>query len=212
MKITIDDTTYPIEIVRKKSNKNTYFRVKEDGTLYVTTNFFVRDKEIEKMIQKNLKSIAVLYQKHFTKKANNEGFYYLGKRYEKVLVQGTDIILGENKVFVGKDADFDRWYRKQAKVLFQEHFDDCYANFTRKIPYPKLRIRKMTTRWGVCNHRDIVVTLNLELMKRDISCLDYVIYHELSHLVEANHSERFWKIVEENYPNYKNVRKKMKDY
>jgi len=90
--------------------------------------------------------------------------------------------------------------------------DYCYQNFSRKIPYPKLRIRKMTSRWGVCNYKDIVVTLNLELMKRDLSCLDYVIYHELSHLVEANHSAKFWKVVEENCPDYKKIRRTMKNY
>ena len=70
----------------------------------------------------------------------------------------------------------------------------------------------MKSRWGVCNVKEKIVTLNLELMKKKIECLDYVIVHELSHLVEANHSARFWKVVEANYPNYKEVRKQMKDY
>ena len=56
----------------------------------------------------------------------------------------------------------------------------------------------MTSRWGVCNYKDIVVTLNLELIKRDLECLDYVIYHELSHLIHHDHSEKFWLLVEEN--------------
>ena len=68
----------------------------------------------------------------------------------------------------------------------------------------------MTTRWGVCNVKDKSVTLNLELMKRDLKYLDYVIIHELSHLIEANHSDKFWKIVEENCPDYKKIRKEMK--
>ena len=51
-----------------------------------------------------------------------------------------------------------------------------------------------------------------KLIKRKIECLDYVIVHELSHLVEANHSTRFWKVVEENYPDYKEIKKQMKEY
>ena len=69
----------------------------------------------------------------------------------------------------------------------------------------------MTTRWGVCNTRDIRVTLNLELMKKPIYCLDYVIMHELSHLIYPNHSSDFWAVVEENCKEYKEIRKIMKD-
>ena len=56
------------------------------------------------------------------------------------------------------------------------------------------------------------VTLNLELIKRDLKYLDYVIVHELSHLIEANHSKAFWALVEENCKDYKKYRKEMKDF
>ncbi|MDE5587380.1 MAG: M48 family metallopeptidase, partial [Bacilli bacterium] len=119
---------------------------------------------------------------------------------------------GEHRVFIGKNANIDKWYQKQAKTLFQERLDYWYSVFDRKIPYPSLTIRKMTSRWGVCNSKLKKVTLNLELMKRDLACLDYVIVHELSHFKEMNHSNKFWEVVEANYPNYKKVRKIMKDY
>ena len=70
----------------------------------------------------------------------------------------------------------------------------------------------MTTRWGVCNTKEKTITLNLELMKRDLKYLDYVIVHELSHLIHANHSKSFWEVVEENEPNYKKIRKEMKEF
>lgn len=203
---------YPIEIVRKLQNKNTYFRVKKDLTLYITTNFFTKDKDILKMIEENRKALEKMYSKQLEKCENLSGFSYLGKKYDIIYVTGKDITIGENKVFIGKDANLDKWYKKQAEYIFKERFDICYQQFTRKIPYPKLRIRKMTSRWGVCNYKDIVVTLNLELIKREPACLDYVIYHELSHLIEANHSSRFWQVVEENYPSYKNVRRILKKY
>ena len=69
----------------------------------------------------------------------------------------------------------------------------------------------MTTRWGVCNTKTHQITLNLELMHYNIECLNYVIVHELSHLIEGNHSRVFWSIVEKYYPNYKSIRKKMRD-
>ena len=212
MTVEVNGTIYPVEIVKKASTKNTYFRVKDDLTFYVTTNAFTTDKKIEKLIQENKESINSMYQKILTKKENNTGFFYLGKKYDMILTSTNKVEFGENKVFVGKNVDLDKWYKNQAKKLFQEHLDSCYQNFSRAIPYPKLRIRKMTSRWGVCNYKDIIVTLNTELMKRDLTCLDYVIYHELSHLIEANHSASFWKVVEENCPNYKNIRRNMKNY
>ena len=70
----------------------------------------------------------------------------------------------------------------------------------------------MSTRWGVCNRSNNTVTLNSELIKYGIEQIDYVIVHELSHFIELNHSARFWKVVESNYPNYREVRKLMKNY
>ena len=70
----------------------------------------------------------------------------------------------------------------------------------------------MKTRWGVCNIISHTITLNLELMKRDISYLDYVIIHEMSHLIYGDHSSRFWALVEANMPNYKKYRDEMKEF
>ena len=70
----------------------------------------------------------------------------------------------------------------------------------------------MKTRWGVCNTRTKRVTLNLELIKKDIKYLDYVVAHELSHLVYPNHSKDFWALVELVIPNYKELRKEMREY
>ena len=164
------------------------------------------------MILENIDSISSMFLKQQKKIENNTGFYYLGKQYDVVNVLGSSITLGENKVFVGKDADIEKWYQKQAKKIFREHLDYWYSVFTKDIPYPSLTIRKMTSRWGVCNSKLKRVTLNLELIKRDTTCLDYVIVHELSHFKEMNHSNKFWKVVEENYPNYKKIRRIMKDY
>jgi len=212
MQVEINNTIYDVVITKKVGTKNTYFRVKNDLKLYVSTNSFVTDKQIKKMILENIDSISSMFLKQQKKIENNLGFYYLGKQYDVVSVLGSSITLGEHKVFVGKDANIEKWYQKQAKKLFSERLDYWYSIFTREIPYPSLTIRKMTSRWGVCNSKLKRVTLNLELIKRDTECLDYVIVHELSHFQEMNHSNKFWKVVEENYPNYKKIRKIMKDY
>lgn len=212
MEISINNEIIKVFITRKISNKNTYLRVKEDLNLYITTNTFTSDKEIKKIILENEKSIINMLNKQKNKNEINSKFMYLGKVYDVVLVNSKTIEFGNNKVFIGKDIDIDKFLKKQAQVLFLERLNYWYQNFDRKIPYPKLRIRKMTSRWGVCNFKDNVVTLNLELIKKDISCLDYVIVHELSHFIEHNHSSNFWKVVGDNYPNYKEIRRQMKNY
>ncbi len=212
MKLKINDTIYPIEIERKKTNKNTYIRVKKDMTIQVTTNFFTSDKQISKLITDNTSKLEKMISTQVIKNENNDGFFYLGKKYDIVYVEYCDISFGDKKVFINKKLDLDKWYKKEATTLFKERLDYMYHCFSRKIPYPALRIRKMTTRWGVCNVKTKTVTLNLELMKRDIKYLDYVIVHELSHLIYANHSSNFWNLVEENMPDYKKYRKEMKEF
>lgn len=212
MKFEVDGTYYDIDIERKISNRNTYIRVKKDLTIQVTTNKFTSDRAILKLVEDNYDRIVKMIESQETKNSNNEGFFYLGKKYDIVYVDYCDISFGREKVFINKKLDIDKWYKEQAYPLYLEHLDNIYHRFSKKIPYPKLKIRRMKTRWGVCNIRTHEVTLNLELMKRDTKYLDYVIVHELSHLIHGDHSSAFWELVEENMPDYKLYRKEMKDF
>ena len=212
MTIDINGNTYEVEVIRKKTTRNTYIRVKPGGIIYITTNIRTSDRALSKIIKENTSSIIKMLSTQEVKDDNNSDFWYLGNRYEIVYTNSKDIVLGSSKAFIGKNVDIDKWYKKQAKKLFLDHFEYCISSFSRNIPHPSLVIRKMTSRWGVCNTRLKKVTLNLELIKRDTKYLDYVIYHELSHLIEGNHSSRFWSIVEENCPGYKKIRKQMKDF
>ena len=211
MHINIDGKDYEVIITKKIGNRNTYLRVKDDLKIYVTKNSFTSNREIEKIIIKNQESIMKMINKQEKRCENNSGFLYLGKKYEIIYTSTPGIVLGHEKVFISRNFDLDKWYKKEASKIYKEHLDDCYNRFTRSIPYPSLTLRKMTTRWGVCNTKDKRVTLNLELMKKPIECLDYVIMHELSHLVYPNHSKNFWSLVEENCKDYKKSKKILKE-
>ena len=204
-----NEREYPIVIEKKKTTKNLYIRVKEDLTVYVTCHIRTSDAMILKTISENQRAIIRMIEKQEKRQREKEYFYYLGKRYDLVYVNQPTLQFGEEKLFVPKEFSLDKWLKKQALSLFQERLQYCYQHFTRKIPYPSLRIRKMKTRWGVCNTRDKVVTLNLELIRKEVKYLDYVIYHELSHLIYPNHSASFWKLVEENCKNCKQFRKEL---
>lgn len=212
MQLTYNNKDYDVVIEKKSSNKNTYIRVKKDLKIHVTTTLFTSTRSITKLIDENYDRICKMIDFQEVKVKNNTGFFYLGKQYVLVRTDNPGITFSEDKVFVNHDFDIDKWYKKQAKELFQERLDYNYERYTRKIPMPKLRIRKMTSRWGVCNIRTHIITLNLELMKRDISYLDYVIIHEMTHLIHGDHSARFWKVVEENMPDYKKYREEMKEF
>ena len=212
MKLNVSGNTYDIIIERKSTTRNTYIRVKPDLSILVTTNKFTPIKTITDLIEENYEKIVKMIEVQQKKNENNDGFFYLGKHYDIIYVDTLDISFGDNKVFLGRNFDIDKWYKKQAKKIFLEHLNEEYNKFSRKIPYPELKIRKMTSRWGVCNIKLKTITLNLELMKRDTKYLDYVIVHELSHLVHADHSDRFWSLVEDNMPDYKKYRKEMKEF
>lgn len=212
MQLKYNGKNYNIIIEKKSTNKNTYIRVKKDLNIYVTTSIFTSNLFIKGLIKDNYKSICDMIDKEQIKIKNNSGFFYLGKKYIIIHIEGNKVEFSNDKVYIGNEVDIDKWYKSKAKILFKERLDYNYNNFCRKIPYPKLRIRKMTTRWGVCNVKTHIITLNLELIKRDIKYLDYVIIHELSHLIYGDHSRLFWNLVGENLPNYKKYREEMKEF
>ncbi len=206
MQFEYKDKSYDIVVLKKRTTKNLYIKVKDDLKIYITCNTFTSDREIKRIVDNNRKSIERMLDRAIMLEEKKQDFYFLGKKYDIVYTNIDEVSLGENKIFLSKNIDLDKWLKKQALKIFSEHLENCYENFTRSIPHPSLRIRKMKTRWGVCNTKTYVITLNLELITKDINCLDYVIYHELSHLVEANHSKRFWAVVEENFKDYKKYR------
>ena len=211
MQLRYNGNNYDI-VIERKNNKRTYIRVKDDLKIHVSTNYFETNFSIKKLIKDNYREICKMIDNATVKKENNSGFFYLGKKYTIVHIEGDDISFSNDIVYIGRDVDIDKWYKSKAKDLFLERLNYNYDNFSRKIPYPKLRIRKMTSRWGVCNIMTHIITLNLNLIKRDIKYLDYVIVHELSHLVHGDHSSRFWKLVGENMPDYKKYREEMKEF
>ena len=76
------------------------------------------------------------------------------------------------------------------------------------VSRPELRIKRMKTRWGTCNPSASRVWINAELVHRVPECLEYVLVHELTHLLERGHTDRFWSIVEKHVPDWK-FRKQM---
>jgi predicted metal-dependent hydrolase len=111
----------------------------------------------------------------------------------------------------GLAALVEAWQRREARHLFPERLGSCHeAMRALSLPFPQLKIRKMRSRWGSCS-RSAVITLNLELVRMPLQCIDYVITHELCHLVEFNHSQRFYSLQESFLPDWRERRNMLED-
>lgn len=98
------------------------------------------------------------------------------------------------------------WYHGKALPCFDERIT-LYADKL-GIPRPRLKLSHARTQWGSCNTRGII-HLNWRLVRMPLHLIDYVVAHELSHLIEMNHSPAFWKTVESIYPDYRNARREL---
>ena len=208
MNIEINGNVYDIEII-KKNNRNTYIRVK-NGKIIVTTNYFTSKNGVMKLINDNVDSITRMIDKDCKKQDKNNEFYYFGKKYD--IVYGfNDIEFSDDKIYASEKKKLDKYIDYEILRIYNERLNYWYNLFEEDVPFPNLKIRKMSSRWGVCNIKNNNVTLNYMLSRYDISCLDYVIVHELSHFIHHNHSRSFWNLVSKYYPRYKEIRKMLKE-
>ena len=210
MTITLKDKTYNVFITRK-NNKNMYLRVKKDG-IYISCNYFVTTSMIKSFIMKNEEDIIKMIETVERKEKKNEEFYYLGNKYDVVILNTiSKIEFVDNQVFVKNKTYLNTFLKNEASRIFNERVKICYNLFEEDIPYPKVMIGKMKRKWGYCNKRQELIKLNSELIKYSIDEIDYVIIHELCHFLEFNHSKNFWNYVKKYKPNYKENTKVLKE-
>ena len=201
-----NEQKYSIEVI-KKNNKNTYLKVK-DNKIVVTTSYLTTSRQITKLIEDNTTFINKALDKSIKKK-EDDTFKLFGNSYD-IIYGPFDTEINNNKIYTKDEKTFNKYYTKYITNIYSERLNYWYNIFEENIPYPNLKIRKMTSRWGVCNIKNHNVTLNSELSKYDISALDYVIVHELSHFIHHNHSKDFWLLVSKYCPNYKDIRKMLR--
>lgn len=209
MKFKINDYIIEYEIIRK-DNKNLYFRIDENCRLITTAPKFITDEEIKNLITKNSGAILKMYEDAVEKKERNKLFWYLGKGYKVIFDNRVQALTFEDdNIICRNEDDLKNFYDLECVAVFNKEIELCKKCFS-TLPEFTLKIRKMRTRWGVCNTKNKTITLNLELLKKDISLIDYVIIHEMAHFFEQNHSKDFWHLVEQAIPDYKEKRKRLK--
>lgn len=206
MKIELDGITFNVIITRKKI-KNIYFRIKEDLNIYVSANYLITNSYIEKLLKQNKKDLIKMYNNIKNKIVDNNKIYYLGEELE--FIESKIIRIDECCAYGPSIEKINEYLKKKSINIFTERLKRLKIMFE-DLPNFKLRTRLMKTRWGVCNKSSMTITLNTELIHKDVSLIDYVIIHELCHFKHMNHSASFWMEVEKYYPYYKLARKRLK--
>lgn len=159
---------------------------------------------------------------------SGETQFYLGKRYVlKVLADASqqvpnvklsrgrlNVTLEQNVYEDSEDSLthikplIDGWYQNKAKAIFHERLAELLPKTTWVQTMPSFRVMAMKKQWGSCSTKGNLM-LNPHLVKAPKECIDYVILHELCHIAEHNHSERFWRLLTQIMPNWKEVKAKL---
>ena len=211
MKYELDGKEYNVKVV-KKNNKNTYLRVLDDMTIYITTNYLTTNKIIIKLLDTNKDRLRVMLTRQSNQNKKKKAFFYLGREYDIIEVSIMDKVeVNDKYIYIPNKKKFDLWYKKELRRVFEERLKYNYERFKEIKKCPELKIRTMKTRWGVYNRVKHTITLNSHLLEYDYDVIDYVIIHELSHIIHFDHSKDFWALVSIYCPDYKKIRKKLKE-
>ncbi len=152
---------------------------------------------------------------------NGESHYFLGKRYRlrvheqsgpaKVAVRGIaslDLFVRPGTDSGQREAILLRWYREQLKALIPPLLEKWQPIIG--VQVTDWGIKKMKTKWGTCNIKASRIWLNLELAKKSVSCLEYIVVHEMVHLLERHHDDRFMALMDQFMPQWRIYREELK--
>lgn len=207
----VDGIDYEVVIERKK-NKNIYIRVKDDMKIHVTCNRLTSKLIIKNILDNNISSLKKMINQVNKNIDRNTKFFYLGKEYDIIKAENIKkISIIDDKIYTKDEKMLNKWYKDEIIRIFDERYVYVYNHFNENIKSPILKIRTMKSRWGVYNRRNHTITLNSKLIEYDISKIDYVIVHELSHIIHFDHSKDFWNLVSKYCKDYKKIRRELKN-
>lgn len=207
--------------VDKKSIKNMYIKVlPPDGKVVITVPKTVNDDIIRMFVISKINWIKNQKEKfenqsRQTKRQyiTGESYYLWGRRYrldvQYVKSRNNIILVGEKIILeIKKESTIEQrakvlneWYRQQLKEKIPIVLKKC-ENIV-GIKASDCRIKNMKTKWGTCNIEKGRIWINLQLVKKIPRCLEYVIIHELVHLLERHHNERFYRFMDLYYPDWR---------
>ncbi len=223
-KIDISDLT--IEIIRKKIKHLNIGVYPPDGRIRVSAPLHFTDDAIRlavitrlNWIKKKREGFLKQIRESKREMISGESHYVEGRKYRLLIIEDTKrrrpfISLISSKtlqMIVPPKTDRDKrekileqWYRKKLK----EKLPVLIEKWENKIgvEISEVRIKKMKTKWGSCNKNAKRIWINLELAKKPASCLEYIIVHEMIHILEPKHNEHFFQLMNQFLPNWRLIR------
>ena len=195
-----------VKIVQKDV-KNITLKVRPNGEAILTAPKAASDEHIKFIIKKRAKWIAkkraffASFKMPKKEYVSGEDFKYLGRSYRLKVVQSKEervkLQRGYLELFVKDKSDIKRkenliyeWYYEKATLYFFNILQEF--NKIVKQDIKSVKIRQMKTRWGSCNPYKSYINLNIELIKKPRACIEYVVFHELVHLLHPDHSKKFY--------------------
>ncbi len=220
-------------LLTRKAVKNINVRIKPDGRVLVSANSRIPVSVIDAFIKEKQAFILSALARYEEKRklseeaprkyVSGEEYHLFGKSFlleveetepETVCMDGAFIFLRvrDKDDFARKERMMAEWMKEYTVNTFQELIDEAYGVFERYgVPYHRLRVRDMTSRWGSCQTVKGIITLNSRLAKAPRRCVEYVAVHEFAHFVHPNHSRQFWELVAEVMPDWKERRRELAD-
>ncbi len=217
---------------RYKKIRHTYIRINQDRSLLVSAPLHADDKHINAVIDKFYNNI--LHKQQLVEQStqqyqqdilfqNGDKISYLGQSYCLQIISAKHNYLafnGDTCVLNVKDvsteyktavlqAEYKRLGMKICTELLQQRFT-YFAVLGYKLP--RLSLKVMRTRWGSYSVAVNKVNLNLALIKLEPKLIDYVVVHELCHIIEQNHSSRFYALMNKILPNWKELKKELNSF
>lgn len=208
--------------VHRKDIKNLHLGVyPPDGRVRVASPLNIDDEAVRLFvisklgwIRKQQREFLSQPRQSVREYISGESHYFQGNRYllNVVYRKGNPEVVVRNKsyidLFVKEGSDYDyrkrvmtEWYRSELKVL-AEPLVEKWKN-EMDVPLTHWGVRAMKTKWGSCNIERGRILLNLELAKKPEHCVEYIIVHELVHLLERHHNDRFVELMDKFIPNWR---------
>ena len=149
---------------------------------------------------------------------NGESHYFLGRRYRlrvhelqgmpRVAIRGVaslDLFVRPGSNIDQRTAVLERWYRQELKALITPLMSKWQASLG--VEASDWGVKKIKTKWGSCTPRSRRIWFNLELAKKPVHCLEYIVVHELCHLLEPSHNEVFIALLDKHLPQWRKSQK-----
>ena len=127
-----------------------------------------------------------------------------GKQEVKLTHNRIELCVRPNSNFESRSKVMEKWYRSilsEFIVVFVEKWEKKIG-----VKCSETKIRKMRTLWGSCNSLKKTITLNIELSKKPLECLEYIVVHELIHLIERSHNHKFVGLMDEHMSDWRSRR------